>query len=102
MGLGLWGFSGVCLRVFEVFRAPAFGGVMYFFTGVTLSLSVCCKLGRPQRLQYPLIKEYTLEILLQFKVYSLIKGYWSLWVFGFTQAGEHAAPSSSPRETHTD
>ena len=38
-----------------------------------------------QRLRHPLIKEYTLHdnrigILLSFKVYSLIKGYWSLWV----------------------
>ena len=39
------------------------------------------------RLQYPLIKEYTLKslkirigILIRFKVYSLIKGYWSLWM----------------------
>ena len=29
-----------------------------------------------QRLQYPLIKQYALN----HKVYSLIKGYWSLWV----------------------
>ena len=37
-----------------------------------------------QRLQYPyLIKEYTLnhirDPIIVFKVYSLIKGYWSLW-----------------------
>ena len=33
--------------------------------------------------QYPLIKEYTLNHNIQpllFKVYSLIKGYWVLWV----------------------
>ena len=33
-----------------------------------------------QRTQYPLIKEYTLNLrTLQFKAYSLIKGYWVLW-----------------------
>ena len=35
-----------------------------------------------QRLQYPLIKEYSLNHIRDpsiFKVYSLSKGYWSLW-----------------------
>ena len=36
-----------------------------------------------QRLQNPIIKEYTLNIrigtLIRFEVYSLIKGFWSLW-----------------------
>ena len=44
----------------------------------------CAVVGaRTQRLQYPLSKEYTLnhirDPILYFKVYSLIKGYWSLW-----------------------
>ena len=38
---------------------------------------------KPTGAQYPLIKEDTLnhnmKSLQQFKVYSLIKGYWALW-----------------------
>ena len=43
------------------------------------------KRSLPQRLQYPSIKEYTLNYSRDptiIKVYSLIKGYWSLWVLG--------------------
>ena len=39
--------------------------------------------GLTQRSQYPLIQEYTLNHNTKdsiFKVYSLIKGYWVLWV----------------------
>ena len=42
----------------------------------------------PQRAQYPLIKEYTLgALILRFKVYSLVEGYWALWLgFGVSRA----------------
>ena len=44
-----------------------------------------------QRLQYPLIKEYTLNYnrsLIRIKVYSLIQGYWSLWVVSGIASGQ--------------
>ena len=42
--------------------------------------------GIPGGLQYPLLKEYMPQMIIgpiiRFKRYSLIKGYWSLWVPG--------------------
>ena len=62
-----------------------FANVMFLATQLQMEGSRVGSLaGSTQRAQYPLIREYTLNYrglrIMIYKVYSLIKGYWALWV----------------------
>ena len=97
--LGLMGFYCSVFRdpVFRNFSAILLEGSLQSCDKLSVNPSICLDpfafrlvasswilaMLRTQRLQHPLIKEYTLRVILgtlvRFKVYSLIEGFWCLW-----------------------
>ena len=57
--------------------------------------------GIPQRAQYPLSKEYGLNHNMTLKPYSLIKGYWALWVHPQSLLGRVRTVRHPTQATHS-
>ena len=80
-GLGFWDPEFRCSRFWDVLGYGTWGfGFWLRPRGGNINLLMPSTVA--QRVQYPLIKGYSLHHNmnpLKFKVYSLIKGYWALW-----------------------
>ena len=79
-----------CARVYCLYKFPpqisqAVKGpnVGAFILSYTILGVPYCTYSITKRLQYPLVREYTLNSrrILNIKVFSLIQGYWSLWEY---------------------